>query len=771
MEERKKNKLEELLEGFSAAFLGALRQGGMERFIGEKLLNYVGMLLVVLSGAFFLKYTAGMLGPVGKLAISLAAGVAVVGLGEYLGREERYSLFRLPLVGGGWIVIYYTAFAAHYVEATRIIESPTVGLAVLCVAAAGMIAHSLRIRSRILTGFAFALAYLAFIVTHLGVQSLTVCTVLALAGAVLVRPLASPELAAINLAGFYLNYFPIFRGVLSASGAQGLPAADFWYSLGMATLVHAVFAVLVPPKPGRAPAAGEPPTPPSPDDYWMDLSLSLSAVVYAAVFYGQTSAYQPLHGAAGLLALGGMLTALSALRGKGDGGSALQHVQAFLGAAVTALAVFQLDGMAERYWGFALAASVLGTLGLWLDRRSFERYALAFMGLGLLHHWGCMGSLPAESRLTAVLSLGYLGAAGYALAGLRQRAGRAATWISGVWLYGGLAAILAALWLQFQPAAFAVSVFVLALILEWAAMEAGAEPLRQQAVLLEAAAGLYCFCIDYGSNLPVLGPVTPRLLVTASAVVTYGAALACCRRPEGVFLGVAGSDWRRSSAWFAAGIAAFGAYNEFGPRLRLPLWGLGALALLLLGRRREEEGLGVAAADFRLQAYLLVLATAAEGVLSYLVYPASLLGTLGARETAIFWCSSLILAAPVFWPAWAKTPAEEAEERSARYVFAALSLILPALFIAKEADGAWITLGWTLLGMGYLLPGLFSGRTPLRLPGLALLGVCVLKALFRDLTGLALPHRVLSYGVLGVLLVLSSFLYVRLTKKEECHES
>jgi len=80
-------------------------------------------------------------------------------------------------------------------------------------------------------------------------------------------------------------------------------------------------------------------------------------------------------------------------------------------------------------------------------------------------------------------------------------------------------------------------------------------------------------------------------------------------------------------------------------------------------------------------------------------------------------------------------------------------------------------LGWTLLGMGYLLPGLFSGRTPLRLPGLALLGVCVLKALFRDLTGLALPHRVLSYGVLGVLLVLSSFLYVRLTKKEECHES
>ena len=48
-----------------------------------------------------------------------------------------------------------------------------------------------------------------------------------------------------------------------------------------------------------------------------------------------------------------------------------------------------------------------------------------------------------------------------------------------------------------------------------------------------------------------------------------------------------------------------------------------------------------------------------------------------------------------------------------------------------------------------------------------LLVLCVLKALFQDLTGLILPYRVLSYMVLGGLLVLASYLYVRLSREAD----
>jgi hypothetical protein len=727
-----------------------LRAQSLERVIGEKLLNYVGSLLLVLGGAFFLKYTFGFSGPLGKLAISLGSGAALIALGEKLRRQPEFEMFSAPVIGGGWILVYFAAFASHWLPAARLIENPTLGLLFLCAAAWGMIAHSLAVRSRLLTDFAFGAAFFALAVTNLGVQSLTVCTVLALAGALLVRKLRYPELAAVCLAGFYANYLPFFREVLATAGAHRLPAPDFWYGLFVATAVHVVYALVSPAK--RDDGEPEPAT---------DAVLSVGSVLYAVLIYSQVTAYDPSRPAAALLGLSGVLLGLSAARGRRSSESALEAVQAMLAFLVAAIAAFKLPDPASQLWGLGAAASVFGTTGLWLGRDRFEGYGMALVGLAaatVLGNWGEFASL----RWNAGPALVYLGLAGYALAGLRHAKGRADDFLTGAWIHTGLASVVLAAFLCLEPAGFALTAMALALALEQASLVFGVRTLRSQALIVETKVALYSFLIDYGANLPVLGFVTPRLLVSAGLAAGLGSLSLAERTGRGSCLGISYSSWRRAQSWLMTAIACFAVYGEFGPRLRLPLWALGSLVLLWQGRKR-----GVSGGQLRLQSSLLAIGTAAEGILSYLYYPSALMPAVGWRETAVYAASSALLLWPLAWPAWAQNDLERSEELGGCYLLSILSLALAALFVAKEADGAYITLGWTLIGVPYMLGGLLSRRKALRLPGLALVGLCVGKALLMDLTGLALPYRVLSYTILGGLLLLSSFVYVQHTKEED----
>ncbi|MFH1724907.1 MAG: DUF2339 domain-containing protein [Elusimicrobiota bacterium] len=738
------------LTAWSGSCLDSLREKGTERLVGEKLLNYIGMVLLVLGGAFFLKYTADMMGAHGKVAVSILSGFSLIGLGEYLRRDRRFELFSVPVIGGGWILVYYAVYAAHYIDATRIISFRPLEFFLLCATAGGMIAHSLRVRSRLLTAFAFGAAYFVFAVTDFGTQTLTVCGILAIAGAYLVRPLGHPELAAVNLAGFYLNYLPVFRGVLMTHVAGPTPAAEFWYGLAVVTLVHAVYVWRTPVKDASGAPRKE-----------LDAGLSFSAILYAAFAYAQLSVYEPAHPAAALLGLSAVLGVLSSLRGESQERTALSSVQGLLAATITALALLRLGTLYEQFWGFALAASVFGSAGLWLRRESFEKYGLAMAAAAALLY---LAHLPAIEgvKLPVGAALAYLGFAGYALAAAGRRAGRTSTWVSGCWLYSGLFFLLLALWTWLEPPAFAVAAIMLAVGIEYAAASLRSPVLFQQALLVELFVGCYSFVIDYGLNLPVAGAVTSRGLVAGSLTASYAFLIFGMKTPEGSFLGFAYREWRRALVALMLAVASFGVYHEFGPRMRLPIWGISALLLLALGRRRGRFG-----EDLRAHGYLLTLGTAAEGILSYLVYPASLLRPIGPRETAIFAGSSLLLLWPLLWPAWGETDAERTEESAAAHLFSILSATLLTLFIAKESVGTHITLRWTLVGVSYLISGLLLRRQALRLPGLALLGLCVMKALFMDLTGLALPYRVLSYTVLGGLLVVSSYIYVRITQWED----
>jgi len=86
----------------------------MEKFIGENLANKIGIAVLVLGIAFFIKYAIDKewIKEAGRVLIGLASGVALMGLGHNI--RNKYRSFSSVLVGGGIAVLYFTAaFAFH----------------------------------------------------------------------------------------------------------------------------------------------------------------------------------------------------------------------------------------------------------------------------------------------------------------------------------------------------------------------------------------------------------------------------------------------------------------------------------------------------------------------------------------------------------------------------------------------------------------------------------------------------------------------------------
>lgn len=86
----------------------------LEKFIGENLVNKIGIGILVLGIAFFVKYAIDKewINEAGRVGIGLLCGAILVGIGHRL--HKAYRSFSSVLAGGGIAVFYFTiAFAFH----------------------------------------------------------------------------------------------------------------------------------------------------------------------------------------------------------------------------------------------------------------------------------------------------------------------------------------------------------------------------------------------------------------------------------------------------------------------------------------------------------------------------------------------------------------------------------------------------------------------------------------------------------------------------------
>lgn len=86
----------------------------IEKFIGENLINKIGIAVLILGIAFFVKYAIDQnwINEVGRVCIGLFCGIVLIGVAHKL--QKNYRSFSSVLVGGGLTVFYFTiAFAFH----------------------------------------------------------------------------------------------------------------------------------------------------------------------------------------------------------------------------------------------------------------------------------------------------------------------------------------------------------------------------------------------------------------------------------------------------------------------------------------------------------------------------------------------------------------------------------------------------------------------------------------------------------------------------------
>jgi uncharacterized membrane protein len=211
--------------------------------------------------------------------------------------------------------------------------------------------------------------------------------------------------------------------------------------------------------------------------------------------------------------------------------------------------------------------------------------------------------------------------------------------------------------------------------------------------------------------------------------------------------------WRDQQApsrvylYTAAILLAVLARFELGPTFAIVAWALFGLALFEAGQLRKIV-------DLRLQSYALAL-------LSFFFTTAM----LDANHVHVF-AACLVIASLYATQLLAprnSPPMVEGEsmERYARAYFSLLAMLLLAILLFYEVSGGTLTMSWAVEALALLGAGFPLRDRVQRLSGLTLFLVCVLKLFLYDLRALETVNRILSFIVLGLILVGVSWMYTR----------
>jgi len=145
------------------------------------------------------------------------------------------------------------------------------------------------------------------------------------------------------------------------------------------------------------------------------------------------------------------------------------------------------------------------------------------------------------------------------------------------------------------------------------------------------------------------------------------------------------------------------------------------------------------------------------------------------------WLFTGIVGIPLFYYLWniSKNQAIKTKDKrieTASKIFFGIGAILVFLFVTSGVNGMEIELAskpllvsivWILLAAFYLLFGFLKKLKISRITGIVLFALAIIKVFILDLAGLTVFYRVISFFVLGVILLLSAFLYKKYEKQFE----
>lgn len=671
----------------------------LESVIGRNWLSKLGVLILLIGIALFLGFSLTEMGPVGRIATGTATSLALLAAGITAERRPAYKVLGGALIGGGWAGLYFTTFAAHGVDAARVIDSPGLGFLLLLLVACAMIVHSLRYRSQTITGIAYLAAFLT-----IAISSLSQFSALA----------SVPLLVSLLIVAWRFGWHPLV--------AAGTVFAYTAYAFDLATGDKDRYIT----------AFGEPFL----WTYW----LLLEAFDLASLRRGSRLPIAPFNLTGFLLATAAvwpsgpgwkpdamlvtmavaqLLSAL--LRYRRDSAGELADTSTFGGfrASITFSSLLAVAFIIQRFDGFERAialtfhAQAIALFG-WLFRNRYLRGlgSILFI-LPIIGSAANMGAASGQWWQKAFLILALLGLANRLL------------FLGGRWYSIGAAALLAPVLLDFKPSHFrpvflTLAAGVLGLLLRWRD-----KPEARWTGMALAILSLVSLLADIPNALVWVTIGLPAVLYAAfGAALIEGiprlAAFVIMQFYAGAILyRLVGADPWLFAAWALLAVASWTAGLVRGaPSLAassiLPEW----LAITYWLCYWWEKGDGAAAR----------VATIASLFVMYMI---------------------------------PRRQATDGFARIAGDFHAIATAIMTMVAITEYVGGRAITLSWgveaaVILGLGFLLE-----RRLLRLTGLGVFALCLGKLFFYDFSQLDTLSRIASFIVVGCLLITASWAYTR----------
>jgi uncharacterized membrane protein len=748
--------LKDLLADALARYAG--EDVDLETLIGGRWLAKLGIVVLVIGVALFLGYSLRYMGAAGRVATGAVTGVTLLAGGVALERRARYAIFARPLIGGGWALLYFTAYAAHNVEAARIITDPAPALALMGLIAVGMIAHSLRYRSEAVTGLAYFLAFLTVAISDVTAFTLGASVILAVSLVAVLRTTRWYGLALFGVAATYVNHL-LWLG--RAAGTAGISAEQgFWVGQGMLIVYWLVFTAFDFLARREGSSGGR-----------LAVTTNVTNTVgFLGLSWWQVSAVFP--DARYLLAgLGGAAYVATSYLLYFIRRRALYRINAVVAGTLVAAAVFlRLDTPAVQSWlglAWMLEATVILGLGLRLREPAFRVQAWAIAGAAVIallarNLYGDPGVSAATLWVSVVPAVVLLYLLFARLPGRLAEVG-GAKWERtvadiGSWAATALAVVL--LWRQLPSVGVALAWAAAGLLLFEAGDRFRRAPLRAQGHALAGLAVGRLFLANFTAVGSIAG-LSHRLLtvVPVAAVLYY---LWWTLRDRVRAGRAAGFEARLPVAysWAGAIVLVVLARFELGRAHTVLGWTALALVLLALGLYRRDR-------DFRLQSYVLAGLVLWRGWSTNFYLTGTLFGLPERIATTVPVLAGLYGGQALGLrnrAALASTEAKGWPDRiDARgpVIFSLAATLLLTVLLFYEVRGNLLTIAWTVEGFALLAAGFALRERTFRVSGLGLLLVCLLKVFLIDLRGMDTLYRILSFIVLGVILLVVSFGYTR----------
>ncbi|MGH9630814.1 MAG: DUF2339 domain-containing protein, partial [Bryobacteraceae bacterium] len=203
----------------------------------------------------------------------------------------------------------------------------------------------------------------------------------------------------------------------------------------------------------------------------------------------------------------------------------------------------------------------------------------------------------------------------------------------------------------------------------------------------------------------------------------------------------------KSGRWYNAAaslLVAIVIAMEFASGWVAPAWTLMAIAGLVIGIRAQSR-------LTRWQVYAMALAIFARVCLVNFDLTGVFMRilTISLAVFGLYICQFLI------------PEGSSNLEKHGRVFFSVLATVLLTLLLFNEVQGRLLTVSWGLEGVSLLALGFALRERTFRISGLVLFLLCIGKLFVYDLRELDTLSRILSFIVLGLLLLTASWIYTR----------